>query len=113
MPQEAGNSLTLISLGGQIGIRGRGRIVEDRTVALGATSLEFLNENGKRLSALIVNVGAIDCWVKLGGPAAANTGILLKPAGSLQIDGLLSWTGRVEGIAAAACILAVTELSVP
>lgn len=85
----------------------------DKTKTCGITTTLLLASNEGRRWVVLVNQGAFDAWVMLGGPAVADKGIYLKGGGgSLGIDMLTSpWYGAINGIAVGgASIITVLEV---
>jgi hypothetical protein len=108
MAQESGFSGQVISLANLRGIPGRGRQTSSTTWTIAADT-QILNENSKRISAIIHNSGAVLAVVYLGNDA---DGLTLIADANLQIDSLFAWTGIVR-VTSAGTTIEVVEISIP
>jgi len=101
----------LRSLAGLLGREGAGLEVKQTAFAIGGTN-NVLNANGKRVWALIQNLGTTKFHYSFGPAAAASGDHQLPPGGVLQIDDHLPWAGALsvtwDGTTATVC---VTEAS--
>jgi len=112
--RESGHFGKLVSLGGIVDETGRGRICDIRPQACGMTSVQILQDNPRRISALITNGDLYYAWVCLGDTAAPDSGTLLLQGGSYQIDENNPWTGAVTiYVNTGTDTICVTETSLP
>lgn len=101
MPQEAGFSGTLVSLGGVSGVRYRGRQTTGEVITVEAATPNtlLLASNPRRLAAIVQNIGAANIALTFGAEGVGNEGLTLAPGVSFQIDYNFPWTGDVRGVA--------------
>lgn len=113
---EPGNSLPIVSLGGIISKRGKGRVVEQLYYSPGGTPplhiLSVLDSRPGRIAAIIQNRSAVDVVLSFGeGDPSTSFNMVLYPNGNLQIDKDFPWIGGVKANSALqADYLTVTEI---
>lgn len=94
MIEESGHSGSLVSLGGIVGVTGRGRKLAAQSIVGAATNFQLLNDNPKRVAAIIQclsnSPGILTVMLDPG-----VGGLILFPGASLQIDQNFPWTGPV------------------
>lgn len=75
-----------------------------------STAQEILPENPQRQYALIVNDGATDIYLSLGGTAAVNKGIRVNAlGGSYEINNTNLWKGQITAFSSVACNCLIVE----
>ena len=84
------------------------------TVTVAATtSTKVLDLNRIRRSAVIVNDGAVDCYLSLGAAASSGAGIRLNPQGGSFTFGRMTdfpYSGEVYAYSAAGTTLSIVEV---
>lgn len=108
MSQESGVAVKLVSLAGMVGVIGRGRQIAPVAWTIAALT-QILNENGRRLTAIIQNTGTLNATIYFGND---TVGLTLLPNANLQIDADFPWTGNVWANSVGTT-LEVIEVSVP
>lgn len=110
--QESGHVGELVSLGGIRGVPHRGRQMRTglHTIAGGATE-DIAQDNGHRVSALILNAGPDTIGLKFGNTYNA---IILQSGDFFQIDADFPWTGKIQALPPTlTTVVYINEVSVP
>lgn len=90
--RESGAFSKLVSLGGVVQTNGRGREMYHAQVTIPAAGVCVLNNNPKRISAIIQNIGTVVHSICFD----PNTiSLYVYPGQSFQIDSDFPWTGEV------------------
>lgn len=92
MANESGFNGRLLSLANLPGVPGRGRQTDPTNWTITGDT-QILNENGRRISAIIQNTGVNNATLYFGNDAL---GLTLLPNANFQIDSLFPWTGTMR-----------------